>query len=56
MNFRFIKNPQFKKLTIYWIFLLLLSGWLLYSNITGKRLFNSDEDKSWSADGRSYHK
>jgi hypothetical protein len=47
---------EFKKLSWFFIWALLLAGCMLFCNFTGYRVFSFSNQQQWQAGGAGYHK
>jgi hypothetical protein len=57
MNINFFK-PGTPYYPFRWFFIItiVLTGWLIYANMTGWRIMSSSSQQQWKARGSGYHK
>lgn len=47
---------EYKKLSWFFIWALVMAGCMLYANFSGYRIFSFNSQEKWAAGGPGYHK
>ncbi|WP_153825435.1 hypothetical protein [Niastella caeni] len=47
---------EYKKLSWFFIWALLMAGGMMYANYSGYRIFTFNSQQQWNAGGPGYHK